>query len=111
MEKIIFTEEFIIGNPQCAELVDLINDAKKLFDEGKELEAAAKAEEALSACNKAITQPPRPRIYERLSDKFIGFTAIASLLAFGLGFAYYTYRKVSLNRQLGISFRKNLITS
>ncbi|MBS3077736.1 hypothetical protein J4233_05725 [Candidatus Pacearchaeota archaeon] len=111
LEKIIFTEEFIIGNPQCAELVDLINDAKKLFDEGKELEAAAKAEEALSACNKAITQPPRPRIYERLSDKFIGFTAIASLLAFGLGFAYYTYRKVSLNRQLGISFRKNLITS
>lgn len=100
LEKIIFTEEFVIGNPQCAELMDLVVDAKKLYSEGKEEEAVAKSEEALKACNQAITQPPRPRIHERLGDKFIGFTAIASLVAFALGFAYYTYKKISLNRQL-----------
>lgn len=111
LEKIIFTEEFLIGNPQCAELMDLIIDAKALFNEGKEKEAIAKSEEALKACNKAITQPPRPRIYERLGDQFIGFTAIASLVAFALGFAYYAYKKVTLNRQLTPPIRKTLITS
>ncbi len=106
LEKIIFTEEFVIGNPQCAELIDLVNDAKQLYSEGKEDEAVKKAEEALNACNKAITQPPRPRIYERLGDKFIGFTAIFSLIAFALGFAYYTYKKISLRRQLNTNLGK-----
>mgnify|MGYP000655917873 CR=1 FL=1 len=106
LEKIIFTEEFIIGNPQCAELLDLVNDAKKLFNEGKIQAASSKTEEALRACNLAITQPPRPRIYERLGDKFIGYTAIASLIAFVFGFAYYTYKKISLNNQLNKSLGK-----
>jgi len=106
LEKLIFTEEFVIGNPQCAELIDLVNDAKQLYSEGKEDEAVKKAEEALNACNKAITQPPRPRIYERLGDKFIGFTAIFSLIAFALGFAYYTYKKISLRRQLNTNLGK-----
>lgn len=100
LEKIIFTEEFIIGNPQCAELIDLINDAKKLFSDGDIEAASTKTEDALRACNNAITQPPRPRIPERLGDRFIGYTAIASLIALAIGFAYYTYKKISLNRRL-----------
>ncbi|MFH1802459.1 MAG: hypothetical protein ABH864_03330 [archaeon] len=100
LERIIFTEEFMIGNPECAELMDLINDAKQLFYEGKAKEALEKAESSLEACRKAITQPPRPRIYERLGDRFLGYTAIASLAAFVLGFTYYTFKKITLKRKI-----------
>lgn len=100
LERILFTEDFLIGNPQCAELVDLVNDAKSLYAEGKVTEALDKAESSLEACKRAITQPPKPRLYEALGTNFITYTAIASLLAFAIGFGYYTYQKIKLRRQL-----------
>ncbi|MFH1290874.1 MAG: hypothetical protein ABIH92_05730 [Nanoarchaeota archaeon] len=100
LERIIFTEEFIIGNPECAEFVDLIGEAKALFAQGRSEEALRKSEESLEACKRAISQPPRPRIYERLGDRFLGYTAIASLIALGLGFSYYYYKKIKLKHQL-----------
>lgn len=100
LERIIFTEEFIIGNPQCAEYVDLIEEAKALYNQGKPDAAQLKTEEALDACKSAIIQEPRARVYQRIGDKFFTYAAVASLGAFVLGFAYYSYRKVKLRRQI-----------
>jgi len=100
LERIIFTEEFIIGNPQCAELVDLIEEAKTLFSQGQPAEALEMAESSLEACKRAISQPARSRIYERIGDKFLSYAAIASLGALVLGFAYYYYKKIRLRMQL-----------
>jgi hypothetical protein len=101
LERIIFTEEFVIGNPACAEFKDLINEAKQLYDQGLYDEALVKSEGALDACRQAITQPPLSRVYERIGDRFFTYAAIASLGAFGAGFVYYYYRRVRLKSQLG----------
>jgi hypothetical protein len=101
LERILFTEEWLASNPECAEIKDLIEDAKRLYYEGKEEEAAAKTQEALDACSNTINQPPKPKISKILSSNiFIGYTAIASLLAFVIGFIYYTYKKISLKRNI-----------
>ncbi|MBU0467284.1 MAG: hypothetical protein KJ718_00615 [Nanoarchaeota archaeon] len=106
LERIIFTEEFIIGNPECAEFADLIKEAKSLFAQGKQKEALQKAEDSLEACKRAISQPSIPRIYERFGDTFFSYAAIASLIAIALGFAYYYYKKIKLKRQL-MGYQKN----
>ncbi|MBU0761117.1 MAG: hypothetical protein KJ600_01730 [Nanoarchaeota archaeon] len=100
VERILFIEEFIIGNPQCAEFVDLIEEAKILLSQGRLEEASQKTESALEACKQAISQPPRPRIFEKIGETFFSYAAIGSLAAFALGFVYYYYKKIRLKRQL-----------
>lgn len=100
LERIIFTEEFIIGNPQCAELADLLNDAKEQYNSGQPLEALRKANDALDACKQTISQPVRFRPADRPGDQFLLYSAIASLGAFILGFFYYQYKKIRLKREL-----------
>lgn len=100
LERIIFTEEFVFSNPDCFELQDLLNEAKALVESDPD-EALRIAEDVLDSCRELITQPPRPRISQVLSSNvFIGYTAIASLIAFVAGFIYYTYKKVSLKRKI-----------
>jgi hypothetical protein len=107
LERIIFTEEFIIGNPECAEFMDLLEEAKALFAQGKEDEALKKSEDSLDACKSAISQPPTSRVYERLGDNFFSLAAIASLIALILGFVYYQYKKIKLKRQIS-GYQENL---
>ncbi|MBU0906911.1 MAG: hypothetical protein KKD18_01745 [Nanoarchaeota archaeon] len=100
LERIIFTKEFIYGNPVCRELQEMLEEATALVetDPARALEIA---EQVTDLCQELITQPPRPRIAQVLSSNiFIGYTAIASLLAFAAGFIYYTYKKGSMKRKL-----------
>lgn len=99
-EKILFTQEFIVGNPECTELKELVDEAQRLFDKGDLVNAQKKADEALEACKRAIAQEPSTRIIQRIGDKLFGILGIASLSAFVLGFAYYYYRRIRLKRML-----------
>ena len=100
LEKIVFTEEFIVGNPECAELYELINEAKNLYIVGDFVAATRKADDALDACKRAISQPARQKAGDLLGQKLLTYTSIASLVAFALGFAYYYYKRVKLRRTL-----------
>jgi hypothetical protein len=100
LEKIVFTEEFIVGNPECAELFELIQEAKNLFIGNNPTLALSKADEALEACKRAISQPARLRRPDDLGQRLLTYTSIASIIAFVLGFAYYYYKRIKLKRSL-----------
>ncbi|MBI5804283.1 hypothetical protein HY450_03500 [Candidatus Pacearchaeota archaeon] len=99
-EKIIFTEEFIVGNPECAELKELVDEAKTLFAQGDTESTIAKLDDALAACRRAISQPFTSRIRSRVEERLFGYVSFASLAAFLLGFSYYYYKRTKLKRAL-----------
>ncbi|MEK6800538.1 MAG: hypothetical protein AABY05_01265, partial [Nanoarchaeota archaeon] len=109
-EKIIFTEEFIIGNPECAEFKELIDDAKELFATGLVDEAKNKTDQVLEACQMAITQKPSSRIKLRTEEKIFGYISVASAIAILFGFVYYSYRKVKIKRSLK-GFSENSVST
>ena len=98
IEKIIFTEELIVGNPECTELREIVNEAKKLYEEGNIQETRNKLDEAVEACIKAIAQPVSKKIAKKLQDNIFAYISIASILAFGIGIVYYQFKKIKLKR-------------
>jgi len=100
-EKIIFTEEYIVGNPECAELKEIVDEAKELYSKGDLVGSKRKLDEALEACKMAISQTSiTGGVIRRFEENAISYTAIASLLAALLGLAYYQYRRFRLKRAL-----------
>ena len=67
------------------------------------MSAKAKIIEALDACKEVISQRSlfsRAKLRERLQDKLFVYLAIATILALGLGIAFYAYKKVMLKKAL-----------
>lgn len=109
IERIIFIEEFIIGNPVCAELADVIEDAKVLLSQGKIEESREKAEQAFESCKQTITQPPSQRAIRGIEENIFGIVSIASLIVFVLGFIYYYYKRIKLSKEAQEDFKKSNI--
>ncbi|MBU0894018.1 MAG: hypothetical protein KKF48_02440 [Nanoarchaeota archaeon] len=105
-ERLVFTEEFIASNPECLELRELIEEAKRYAAEGRMDLAREKTEEALNACKEAIEQPGTTRIRELMEDKLYRYLVIATLFAFLTGISYYSYRRIKLKR----STIKNIVS-
>ncbi len=97
-DRILFTEEFIVGNPECVELKELIDEALEFFSQGNLDEAAAKTEEALSSCKQAISQKSlvRKETKQILPSGIVSYAAIVSILAIIAGLIYYSYRRSRL---------------
>jgi len=100
IERILFTEELIVGNPECVELKELIDEAKRLAELGDDVGARNKLDEALFGCQQAIAQPVSARVINRIEENLFGYVSIGSLIAFVLGFGYYNYKKFRLRRAL-----------
>ena len=96
INRIIFTEEYIIGNPECTELLDLIEEARSLYASGQTEQAGRKADEALEACQTAISQPPSRRAIKQIGGEIVNYLALASLLSIVIGLVYYFYRRNKL---------------
>lgn len=99
-EKILFTEEFIVGNPECVELKEIVDEAKKLFEKGDLEGARKKSDEALDGCKKAISQPISARVYARLRENVINYVSILTLSAIVLGTLYYYYKRRKFARAM-----------
>ena len=111
-ELIVFTEEFIAGNPQCIEITEIINDAQKLLQAGDYINAKLKTEQALDSCKNAISQVTvvKSRIkYFQVSL----YLVISILLALILGVIYYIYKRwkfTKLNKLSGnVEIKKNSV--
>jgi len=100
IERIIFTEELIVNNPECTELQELINEARSLVDQNDIEGARQKTEEAVEACRDAIVQPVTSRVKKRVEERLFGVVTASSLIALILGLGYYSYRKVKLKKEL-----------
>lgn len=99
-EKIIFLEELLIGNPECLELKELLNDAKKAFDANDFKKAVEMADKAIEACKYAISSKGKVIEVKRkfgVNNFLLIFSA--SLLAFLLLlFIFNSYKRARFRR-------------
>jgi hypothetical protein len=100
LERILFTEEFIIGNPECVELTELVEEARSFLNAGAIDESYKKLDEALEACRIAIEQPPLVRMRRQFEKYLFNYIWMVSLFIFMAGFLYYSYRRRKLKRGL-----------
>ena len=92
-ERILFTEEFIVENPRCAELKELVDEAKRYVSEGNIAGAGKKLEEAVEGCKKMIEQQPPVRAKKKIEEYLFNYIGLASVIVFVLGFLYHAYRR------------------
>jgi hypothetical protein len=105
-ERLLFTSDFILENPQCAELTEIVNEAIKLFEE-KNFDLALKtANEAVDACKQIIYSSGRFRIDDKSETKFYKTVSIFILSIFAGMILFYYYRKFKVKR--GFVDRKDL---
>ena len=100
LEKIVFTEEFIVGYPECAELKEAVDEAKRLYATGDLVATQNKLDEIVLACKRAIAQPVSKKINKNIVEDLFAYVSLASVIALGVGFGYYQFRKIKLKRQI-----------
>ena len=99
-EKIIFLEELLIGNPECLELKELLNDAKKALEANDFKKAIDMADKAIEACKYAVSSKGKVVQVKRtfgVNNFILIFTA--SLLGFLLLlFIFNSYKRARFKR-------------
>lgn len=100
-ERIIFTEDLIVANPECLELQELLDQSQAAQDNGDSAQAEALLDQALNSCRDFISQRSlfsRQRVADTLQSRVFLYLLIATVLAIILGIVYYVYRKVGIKR-------------
>lgn len=90
---IVFADNLLVENPECLELKEMVDEAKKLFDGGNLKEATMVANKAIEACKKSISGPQN--FIFPLSNKGIRITfylIVTTIASIGLGVLFYFYR-------------------
>ena len=100
LERILFTEEFVIGNPECVELTELVDEARSFLNAGAIDESYKKLGEALEACRLAIEQPAYIRVKNQFEKYLFNYIWLVSVAIFVIGFIYYSYRRRKLRSGL-----------
>jgi hypothetical protein len=100
LEKILFTEEFITENPECIEIKELIDVAKKYYTAQNYTAAMEKTEEALESCKNSISQASLPSLKINFGSELYKYMTFSVLIAFAMGVSYYVYRKIKFRRGL-----------
>jgi hypothetical protein len=92
-EKLMFIDELIIGNPECAELKEIVNEAKKNLENNNSIVAEEKLNEAISACRQAISQRTGAAKRTPLQELILNYLSITTVIFFVLGVFYYLYKR------------------
>ena len=101
MEKyLLFTEEYIVENPECIELREVIEEAKEYAEKGEYANARAKAEQAINACKDFISQVSLPKIRPLKGYGLNEYLVITTVFAFFLGLMYYYIKRRRFGKSL-----------
>ena len=101
---LIFTQELIVGNPQCIEITETMKEADKYLQAGDYINAKAKANEALNSCKEAISQVSMPRVAISnfiagiKSLKYSLYLTLAITLSIIIGLIYYLIKKRKIEK-------------
>ncbi|MFW5846720.1 MAG: hypothetical protein ACOCUU_01035 [Nanoarchaeota archaeon] len=95
-KQLIFTDEYIIGNPECAELRDIVKEAEKLYEKGDYSKAMEKASQAINACNEALEKTGEKTYFSQPQEEIFNFLIIFSLIVVFLGVSYYIYKRIRI---------------
>ncbi len=103
IEKLVFTEEFIVENPECAEVKELVDESREYLAIGDFDSARVKLDEAADACKEAISKNSffsGTRLKAKLQDKIFIYLFVATILSVVLGISYYVFRRRALKKAL-----------
>jgi len=98
-ERILFTEEFIADNPECLELQELVEEAKRLSAAGEPELARLKTEEAINACKETISQQGRSKLRDIVENNLYRYLLFGTIFSFFVGLSYYSYRRMQLRKR------------
>ena len=98
-ERILFTEEFIVENPECVELTELVEEAKEYASRGETTLAIEKANQAINACKEAISQASRADSRPIIENKLYRYLIISTLVVFFFGIGFYSYKRMKLRKK------------
>jgi hypothetical protein len=97
-QVVVFTENYVVENPECLELRELIEESRKLLDEGREAEARVLAEQAITACENAISQRSKLEFAKNyVGDKFF-YSFFITIIVFAFGLVFYFYKRIRFNK-------------
>jgi len=105
-ERLLFASDFILENPQCAELTEIIDEAMKDIKERNFDLAIEKANEAVDACKQILVSSGKIKIDDDSVRRFYKNMFIFVLSIFASGILFYYYRKFKFKR--GSIDRKDL---
>jgi hypothetical protein len=91
-ELLIFTEEFIVQNPQCIEITEMIDEATQFLESGDYVNANLKTKEALESCKNAISQVSVPKIRIKYFTASL-YLVLTIFIALFLGLVYYFIKR------------------
>ena len=96
---LIFTEKFIVENPECLELTEIFRRAEDAFAAGDYSTTMSLAQEAITACEEAIKihEQIRYKVEGAVRDNFY-YILFATLALFFMGFVFYVYKRVRFNK-------------
>jgi len=97
-QMLVFTEKMISENPECIELTELVKEARKLFEQNKYPESREKAQEAVSACEEAISKNPVMRGKTSFVSSILIYAGLGVILFFVLWIIIYIYKRVKFNK-------------
>ncbi len=109
-EQLLFTEELIASNPECAEIQEMLDQAISYLTQGRPDLANSRLDEAINACRNAITQlslNPRPRYSQIPNYNIFVYLVVATISSLLLGVAYYLYTRARLKRAMK-SYLRNI---
>jgi len=101
-ELLLFTEEFIVQNPQCIEITEVIKEARKYLDSGDYINANLKTKEALESCKKAISQVSVPKTKMKYFNVGL-YLVLTIFVALFLGLIYYFIKRRRFQKMTNIS--------
>ena len=109
-EKLLFTEEFVVENPECIELKERVDESRRFLDSGDFKAAEKILDEAVNSCKKAISQKSLfsgNRIKVKFQDKIFIYLLIATIAAILFGISYYVYQIIVFRRAVARSAKEN----
>ncbi len=108
-DKLVFVEEFVVANPECAEIQELVDESREFIAIGNFNSAEQKMAEALDACKRTISQQSffsKYRTKVKFQDKIFVYLLIASIVAVMAGIAYYAYKTILFRKALQESLKQ-----
>ncbi len=101
LERMIFAEEFIAENPECLEIREAVDIARKLYQEGKVEESLEMINQAIQSCKDAVGQKIvfSRKIRANLEDEIFDYLLKIIVVSVVLGMAYYLTKRIQLKKQ------------
>ncbi|MDP3026070.1 MAG: hypothetical protein Q8N63_00030, partial [Nanoarchaeota archaeon] len=99
-KMVIFAEDMIVENPECMELKEIVEEARKAFEEGNFQEAIVKSNKAVEACRESISGP-KQSIIPSLKNQgdIIIYLGIGVILLVILILIFSIYKRIRFRRK------------